>query len=82
VLTDAYETVFTLFNKLINPNKPLHNISHLQLCQSKTHNFVVIRHTKAISDEAKAVVIKACTPYKYSVIWQSESDVIDHTNIT
>lgn len=82
VLTDAYETVFTLFDELINHNKSLHSISHLQLCQSETHNFVVIRHTKAISDEAKAVVIKACTPYKYSVIWQSESDVIDHTNIT
>ena len=82
VLDEVFTDVFTLFDDLINQHKALHSISHLQLCQSDKQNFVVIRHTKAISDEAKAVVIKACTPYKYSVIWQSESDVIDHTNIT
>ena len=81
VLNDVFADVFTLFDELINQHKALHSISHLQLCQSDEQNFVVIRHTKTINDEFKAIVEQAAFNQQYTIVWQSESDVIDHSHL-
>ena len=81
VLSEAFTDIFTLFEDLINQHKSLHCISHLQLCQSDGGIFVVIRHTKVIADETKRLVEQACIPYHYSLVWQSESAVIEHSHL-
>ncbi|MBB1386441.1 23S rRNA (uracil(1939)-C(5))-methyltransferase RlmD [Pseudoalteromonas sp. SG45-5] len=81
VLSEAFADIFTLFDDLINQHKPLHSISHLQLCESDDHSFVIIRHTKVISDEFKALVEQAASHYKYDIVWQGESDVIEHSHL-
>jgi 23S rRNA (uracil1939-C5)-methyltransferase len=80
ILSEGFVDVFTLFDKIINQHKALHSISHLQLCQSDEQNFVVIRHTKAIPDEIKRLVEQTTANYKYNIVWQSETDVIEHSD--
>ncbi|KAA1155722.1 23S rRNA (uracil(1939)-C(5))-methyltransferase RlmD [Pseudoalteromonas fuliginea] len=80
VLSEAFADVFTLFDSLINQHKSLHSISHLQLCESDEHSFVVIRHTKTIPDEFKILVEQVTASHKYEIVWQSESDVIEHSH--
>ena len=81
VLDEVFADVFTLFDGLINQHKALHSISHLQLCQSDEKNFVVIRHTKAINDDTKALVEHITKSQQFEVVWQSESDVIEHSHL-
>jgi 23S rRNA (uracil1939-C5)-methyltransferase len=81
VLNEAFTDVFTFFDKIINHHKALHSISHLQLCQSDDQNIVVIRHTKAIPDEIKVLVEHASAPQQWVLVWQNQSDVIDHAHL-
>jgi len=81
VLDEVFTDVFTLFDDLINQHKALHSISHLQLCQSDGQNFVVIRHTKVINDDTKALVEHITKSQQYTIVWQSESDVIEHSHL-
>jgi len=81
VLNPAFSNVFTFFDEIINKYKALHSISHLQLCQSDQQNFVVIRHTKAISDDIKKQVEQAANSELYLIVWQGESDEINHSHL-
>ncbi|MEH6815098.1 MAG: 23S rRNA (uracil(1939)-C(5))-methyltransferase RlmD [Pseudoalteromonas distincta] len=81
VLDEVFTDVFTLFDDLINQHKALHSISHLQLCQSDKQNFVVIRHTKAINDDTKALVEHITKSQQFKIVWQSESDAIEHSHL-
>ncbi|MBG9994228.1 23S rRNA (uracil(1939)-C(5))-methyltransferase RlmD [Pseudoalteromonas sp. NZS127_1] len=81
VLDEVFADVFTLFDDLINQHKALHSISHLQLCQSDETNFIVIRHTKVINEDTKALIEHITKSQQFEVVWQSESDVIDHSHL-
>lgn len=81
VLSEAFSDVFNVFDELINQHKALHSISHLQLCQNEAGNFIVIRHTKAISDEAKSYVHNIANAKQWLITWQDQSDVIEHNHL-
>ena len=42
VLSDVFADVFNVFDKVINQNKTLHSISHLQLCAADEQSFILI----------------------------------------
>ena len=80
VLSGTFKDVFSVFDVLINSHSGLSSISHLQLCEADNAAFVVIRHTKAINAELKAIVVAACDEYSWRVVWQSQSGEIDHSD--
>ena len=81
VLSKAFTNVFSIFETLINQYKALHSISHLQLCQNEAGNFIVIRHTKAIPDEAKSYIQEAANAQQWLITWQDNSDVIEQAHL-
>ncbi|GAA63939.1 23S rRNA (uracil1939-C5)-methyltransferase [Pseudoalteromonas sp. BSi20311] len=81
VLSDVFADVFNVFDKVINQHKTLHSISHLQLCAADEQYFIVIRHTKAISPTDKAFVEQSVTAHNWQLVWQSDSDTIDHSHL-
>ena len=80
VLSTKFSALFTVFDDLINNHAGLSCISHLQLCEADNAAYVVIRHTKPISNALKTVVEKACDEYQWCLVWQSHSGEIDHTH--
>ncbi|WOC25402.1 23S rRNA (uracil(1939)-C(5))-methyltransferase RlmD [Pseudoalteromonas sp. N1230-9] len=80
VLTSTFSDLFTLFDLLINTHKGLQSITHLQLCEADNAAFVVIRHTKPISEELKSLVAQACQEQQWLIVWQSESGQIDQSH--
>ncbi|MBQ4831921.1 23S rRNA (uracil(1939)-C(5))-methyltransferase RlmD [Pseudoalteromonas sp. MMG010] len=81
VLSKAFTGVFTLFEILINQHKQLQSISHLQLCEADNARYIVIRHTKAINNEAKQLIEQAVAPYHWQLVFQDKPEVIDSDHI-
>lgn len=81
VLSEVFANVFTVFDNLINQHKALYSVSHLQLCQGDEQNFVIIRHTKPISESIKALVAQSAAEQQWQLVWQSESEVIEHSHL-
>lgn len=81
ILSNVFSDVFNVFNNLINHNKALHSISHLQLCAADEQHFIVIRHTKAILSTDKAFVEQSVAAHDWQLVWQSDSDTIDHSHL-
>jgi 23S rRNA (uracil1939-C5)-methyltransferase len=81
VLTAQFENVFGVFDKAINQKKSFHCISHLQLCEADNHNYIVIRHTKPVSEENKQYLEALISDNSWQLVWQSDSEIIDSTHL-
>ncbi len=81
VLDEAFSAIFTVFDKLLNQHAGLKSISHLQLCKADTQNIVIIRHTKTINEALKNTVAEVTANYDWQLVWQSQSNSIDHQHI-
>ncbi|MEJ6473011.1 23S rRNA (uracil(1939)-C(5))-methyltransferase RlmD [Pseudoalteromonas piscicida] len=53
VLVSPFDRIFAALNNLAGSLSEFKLISHIQLCQADNHNFVLFRHTKALSDTTR-----------------------------
>ena len=81
VLSDDFAAIFTVFDQLLNQYGELRSVSHIQLCQADEQNFVVIRHTKSISDKLKATVEQQGLDHQWQIIWQGDTQQINHSHL-
>lgn len=81
VLSDVYRDIFSVFDTVLNQNGELRSVSHIQLCQADKHNFVVLRHTKNISEALKNTIVELGLVHKWRVIFQGESQHIEHSHL-
>ncbi|MDQ9093133.1 23S rRNA (uracil(1939)-C(5))-methyltransferase RlmD [Pseudoalteromonas haloplanktis] len=81
VLSDAFSAIFTVFDEVLNLHSELRSVSHLQLCQADKQNFVVIRHTKTISDKLKNTIEQLGLSHQWQIIWQGETQQIHHGHL-
>ena len=81
VLSEAFKDIFTVFDELLNQYNELRSVSHIQLCQSDAQNFVVIRHTKTISDKLKSTIKQLGLSHQWQMIWQGETQQVNHSHL-
>ncbi|NMM40937.1 23S rRNA (uracil(1939)-C(5))-methyltransferase RlmD [Pseudoalteromonas arctica] len=81
VLSNDFADVFSVFDELLNQYTELRSVSHIQLCQADAQNFVVIRHTKTISDKLKSIIDQLGLSQQWQVIWQGETQKINHEHL-
>ncbi|TGE80002.1 23S rRNA (uracil(1939)-C(5))-methyltransferase RlmD [Pseudoalteromonas sp. KS88] len=81
VLSHVYDDVFNHFDTLLNKYNELRSVSHIQLCQADEQNFVILRHTKAVSESLKQTIIELGATLQWQIIFQDQSDVIEHDHL-
>ncbi len=81
VLSQVFDDVFSQFDTLLNSHHELRSVSHIQLCQADEQNFVILRHTKTISESLKQTIIEIGLAQQWQVIFQGESHLIEHDHL-
>jgi len=81
VLSSVFDDVFNQFDTLLNTHHELRSVSHIQLCQADEQNFVILRHTKTISESLKQTLIEIGLAQQWQVIFQGESQLIEHDHL-
>ncbi|WP_440055569.1 23S rRNA (uracil(1939)-C(5))-methyltransferase RlmD [Pseudoalteromonas sp. T1lg65] len=63
VLVKPFDTLFDTLRNKLNEMSAFKSVSHIQLCQADNGNFVLLRHTRAISDEQKQKFVDELKEY-------------------
>ncbi|TMO58194.1 23S rRNA (uracil(1939)-C(5))-methyltransferase RlmD [Pseudoalteromonas phenolica] len=81
VLNIAFEELFTQLRLAVTGNSKLHSISHVQLCEADNGVFVLIRHTKAIDDNTKQILITALSDSGVQVLWDDGKEPVTYEQL-
>ena len=73
VLDAGFMGVFDFFRDVIGAHRALRCITHLQLVSAKEHNFIVVRHTKAIAQALREDINAQAQQHNWQLVWQSEA---------
>ncbi|RJE77295.1 23S rRNA (uracil(1939)-C(5))-methyltransferase [Pseudoalteromonas sp. MSK9-3] len=86
VLSSHFHDVFIQLRQLLNSRSGFRSITHIQLCDADNGQFVLLRHTKAISDSDKSYLAEQSKALGWHLIWDdgaghSELAVLPHYRV-
>ncbi|KAF7774208.1 23S rRNA (uracil1939-C5)-methyltransferase [Pseudoalteromonas citrea] len=69
VLSRQFKDVFVQLRQLLNSRSGFRSITHIQLCDADNGQFVLLRHTKAISVSDKSYLAEHSKVFGWHLIW-------------
>ncbi|CCQ10743.1 23S rRNA (Uracil-5-)-methyltransferase RumA [Pseudoalteromonas luteoviolacea B = ATCC 29581] len=74
ILSERFSAHIPALREALNQDKQFASVSHIQLSDTKNHGYVVVRHLKPISCEAKQIIETHFSDRGWRFVWQSSSD--------
>ncbi|WP_125562163.1 23S rRNA (uracil(1939)-C(5))-methyltransferase RlmD [Pseudoalteromonas rubra] len=69
VMVDAFAGGFDALRQVLNSHPELRSVSHIQLCAADNGAFVLFRHIRAVSEQAKMHVAERLAAHNWQLIW-------------